>query len=395
MKRYLIITLALIMAALTVMAVANSTNIPENMWSIGNVVHDGEAVLTRGILITILGNMYGIDVSEYTESIYADVPADAYYAPYIAWAAESGIVNGTGNGTFSPGNSVTREQLAKVLLGYYNYIGDGPVGAWAIRLGYADLSEASDWAFEGIMFCTIKGLMQSREGDLFYPKGEVTFAEIADIMEKMDDTTLKAINKEENTMDKLLYQGHGSFRLTLGSGEVIYIDPYAGEGYDQPADLILVTHQHPDHNQIGLVSQKDGCIVFQNSDAIVDGEYQSADIAGVHIEPVQAYNANHDVTKCVGYLVTVGDKLLYFAGDTSKTDQMTELAGRNIDYAFLPMDGRFNMDIPEAIECAELIQAKHTVPVHMSPGSLFDRDRAEQFVTPSALIVEAGQVIEL
>ena len=210
-----------------------------------------------------------------------------------------------------------------------------------------------------------------------------------------DDTILLTTKKEEEAVDKLLYQGHGSFRLTLGTGEVIYIDPYAGEGYDQPADLILVTHQHPDHNQISLVPQKEGCVVFQNSDAIIDGGYRQADIAGVHIEPVQAYNKNHDVTQCVGYLVTVGDKLLYFAGDTSKTDQMAELAQRNIDYAFLPMDGRFNMDVPEAIECAELIQAKHTVPVHMSPGMLFDRERAELFDTPSALVVAAGEVIEL
>ena len=88
-------------------------------------------------------------------------------------------------------------------------------------------------------------------------------------------------------------------------------------------------------------------------------------------------------------------KTLYFAGDTSKTDQMAEFKDKNIEYAFLPIDGHFNMDIPEAVECAELIGAKHTVPIHMSPGELFDRERAEQFVTPSALIVEAGEVIEL
>lgn len=202
-------------------------------------------------------------------------------------------------------------------------------------------------------------------------------------------------NKEENNVTRLLYQGHGSFRMMLGTGEVIYIDPYAGEGYDKEADLILVTHQHPDHNKIDLMPHSDNCIIFQNSDAIKDGKYQALDFAGVHIEPVQAYNKNHDVNECVGYLVTVNGKTLYFAGDTSKTEQMSELKEKNIEYAFLPIDGHFNMDIPEAVECAELIGAKHTVPVHMSPGKLFDRERAEQFVTPSALIVEDGEEIEL
>ena len=45
-------------------------------------------------------------------------------------------------------------------------------------------------------------------------------------------------------MAEILFQGHGSFRVTAGDGTVIYIDPYAGEGYDIPADMILVSHEH-------------------------------------------------------------------------------------------------------------------------------------------------------
>jgi hypothetical protein len=42
-------------------------------------------------------------------------------------------------------------------------------------------------------------------------------------------------------MAKLYYQGHGSCRVTADDGRVIYVDPYAGGGYDKPADIILVT----------------------------------------------------------------------------------------------------------------------------------------------------------
>ena len=48
-------------------------------------------------------------------------------------------------------------------------------------------------------------------------------------------------------MTELLYQGHGSYRLTSEHGAVVYIDPFAGEGYDKPADLVLVSHEHSDH----------------------------------------------------------------------------------------------------------------------------------------------------
>jgi hypothetical protein len=40
-------------------------------------------------------------------------------------------------------------------------------------------------------------------------------------------------------MAKLLYQGHASFRLESNFGVVIYVDPFAGKGYDLPGDIIL------------------------------------------------------------------------------------------------------------------------------------------------------------
>ena len=51
-------------------------------------------------------------------------------------------------------------------------------------------------------------------------------------------------------MAKLLYQGHASLRITTSKGKIVYIDPYAGEGYDKPADMVLITHEHYDHNGI-------------------------------------------------------------------------------------------------------------------------------------------------
>lgn len=196
-------------------------------------------------------------------------------------------------------------------------------------------------------------------------------------------------------MAKLLYQGHGSLRLTTADNRIIYIDPFAGEGYDKPADLILVTRQHSDHNQIDLPPRAEGCVVIQNMDALKQGAYQQFDAAGVHIEATEAYNKNHPKDKCVGYIVTVDGKTVYFAGDTAKTEQMETLAGRELDYALLPTDGIFTMGISAAIECAKLIGAKHTIPIHMAPGRLFDKHKAGKFVTESAMIVEPGTEIEL
>lgn len=198
-----------------------------------------------------------------------------------------------------------------------------------------------------------------------------------------------------NQFDRIEFLGHGSLKLFLKNGKVCYIDPYAGDDYKENGDLILITHEHHDHNNISLVPNSDNIQIIRSADCFENGEYKTFDVLDMHIEPVQAYNKNHKITECVGYVITSNGKKIYVAGDTSTTDQMTKLADYNIDYAFLPMDGIYNMDIDEAIECEKIIKAKHTIPYHMAPGELFSEERASKFVTPTTMIVRPGETIEI
>jgi L-ascorbate metabolism protein UlaG (beta-lactamase superfamily) len=91
-------------------------------------------------------------------------------------------------------------------------------------------------------------------------------------------------------MAKFYYQGHGSYRVTAGDGRVIYVDPYAGGGYDKPADIILVTHQHGDHNQVQLVTRKPDCRVITNKEALAGGRHNTFDLGGITVEAVEAKN---------------------------------------------------------------------------------------------------------
>ena len=196
-------------------------------------------------------------------------------------------------------------------------------------------------------------------------------------------------------MAELLYQGHGSFRIVANDKTVIYVDPYAGEGYGLPADIVLVTHQHHDHNCVDLPARKPGCVVVTPEEALEGGVHNTFTIHSIAIEAVEAGNAKHDPTECVGYILVVDGVKLYAAGDTSQTRQMETFAGKNLEYALLPCDGIYNMNPAEAGECARLMGAKHNIPIHTAPGVLFSMEQALRFPDINRLIVEPGQSIML
>jgi len=201
---------------------------------------------------------------------------------------------------------------------------------------------------------------------------------------------------EGKIMSELLYQGHGSYRIRTSGNFVIYVDPYAGKGYNVPADLILVTHEHYDHTAVNLVTKKDSWIIRARN-VLINGKYKTLSIEKIKIQAVPAYNANHNRAECVGFVIWLEDGIkIYASGDTSYTDYMKDvLSTMKIDYALLPCDGIFNMDAEEAARCADIIGAAHAIPVHTKPGELFDNEVAAKFNAKNRLIMQPGEEIVL
>ena len=218
-------------------------------------------------------------------------------------------------------------------------------------------------------------------------------------------STSAAAGTPNATHPTILYQGKGSVRIVTPEGKVIYVDPFAGKDawYDLPADLILVTHDHYDHNKLERVAQRnDDCRVITQVEAIADGTYPTFESDFATVVPVQAgFNDNHDVGSCVGYVIELTDgTAIYLTGDTSTTDQMRDgtLAAMGIDYAFWCCDGVYNMGVGEAAEAAGMVGAAHNIPYHNTPsdeGDAFDREAASAFAAPNAMVIVPGQEIAL
>ena len=153
------------------------------------------------------------------------------------------------------------------------------------------------------------------------------------------------------TSPSLLFIGHASVKLRTAKGQVIYIDPYFPTefNYKEPADYILITHAHSDHNNISLCSQKSNCQIITWKEALVDGEYQVFDDGDVRIEAVPGGGRGfHDAGHNVGYIVSFDGTSVYHAADCDFTEDKHYLKGKDIDYALYTVNGAYTMGPQEA-----------------------------------------------
>lgn len=79
-----------------------------------------DATCTRGQIVTFLYHSWG-DPEVETRASFRDVPAGAYYADPVNWAADWGVTGGTSATTFSPNAFCTRAQIVTFL--YRSYFG--------------------------------------------------------------------------------------------------------------------------------------------------------------------------------------------------------------------------------------------------------------------------------
>ena len=127
--------------------------------------------LTRAMFVTLLGRMAGIDANAYTEQIFDDIPVDAWYAPYAAWAADEGIVIGVGDHHFGGDMLIDIQQAVTMLARYSGFPWD-IVNSGQSAYDFPDSTEEMTyWSDSGIFWAVSIGLYEGKNGllDLYTP----------------------------------------------------------------------------------------------------------------------------------------------------------------------------------------------------------------------------------
>jgi len=147
--------------------------------------------LTREQFVVILARVAGADLTQYTESPFADVvvkDSTMWYAPSVIWAYENEFVNGVGDGSkFGVGQNMTREQLATMFFRYAKANGVN-VEAKADLSDFADAAKVGSWAKEACEWAVEAGLIGSTSttAKTLAPQMTVTRAQAAKIFMSYD-----------------------------------------------------------------------------------------------------------------------------------------------------------------------------------------------------------------
>jgi len=197
---------------------------------------------------------------------------------------------------------------------------------------------------------------------------------------------------------RITYLGHSAF-LVEGGGVRLIIDPFltnnpkaAARAEDIKVDYVIVTHAHDDHqgDAIPIARANDATVITTNEIAVWLGE-QGVRAHGMHLggktrlgdgyaRVFQAFHGSGIAGgHAAGFLVRLGGKSFYHAGDTALFSDMKLLNGviDTVDVAALPIGDNYTMGPEDAAIAARWISPRIVIPMHYNTFPPIEVDPAE------------------
>jgi len=172
---------------------------------------------------------------------------------------------------------------------------------------------------------------------------------------------------------KISWLGQSCFVLETTAGTRVVMDPIPkGLGYDLPgglkADVVTVSHEHQDHNNVGLLVNKPRILRGLTSDkkgwTKIDQKVKEVTIRSVGVYHDDAMGAERGLDTV--FVFELGGLRIAHLGDLGHllTDEQLSAIG-SVDVVLIPVGGVFTIDGRQATRVVDQLRPRLTViPMH-------------------------------
>lgn len=197
-KLVMLLAVVLLLGAVPAAAFAGFADVPADAWyapAVQTCAEKGlfqgtspttfspDLSMTRGMFVTVLGRMENIDPTQADASGFMDVPEDAYYAGYVGWAARSGIVAGVSDSVFEPERGISRQEICTIV---HRYLVWKDVSLQTVPSAqFADDAQIAEWAKESVYVCRSAGIVSGVGDNHFAPDVAARRCEAAQIFKNL------------------------------------------------------------------------------------------------------------------------------------------------------------------------------------------------------------------
>lgn len=196
---------------------------------------------------------------------------------------------------------------------------------------------------------------------------------------------------------RITYHGHDCFSIQSDATRLL-LDPFLSGNRladigpdDVQTDYVLVSHAHGDHlGDTVPIARRTHATVISNYEIANYMEEQGIQAHGMHIGGAHRFpfgkvkltiahhgssfaDGRYGGAPC-GFLIWLEGKVIYFAGDTALTYDMTLYSSEHIDAALIPIGDNFTMGPEDAVRAVEFLKPKAAVLMHYNTFDVIAQD---------------------
>lgn len=240
-KLVMLLAMVLLLGAVPAAAFAGFADVPADAWyapAVQTCAEQGlfqgtspttfspDLSMTRGMFVTVLGRVENIDPTQADASGFMDVPEDAYYAGYVGWAARSGIVAGVSDSVFEPERGISRQEICTIV---HRYLVWKDVSLQTVPSAqFADDAQIAEWAKESVYVCRSAGIVSGVGDNHFAPDVAARRCEAAQIFKNLLAVLEDALEPE---MPVIRYVAHRGYHVQAPENTMPAFAAAAEAGY--------------------------------------------------------------------------------------------------------------------------------------------------------------------